>query len=99
MTKILSKTARKRMAKRRHLIGSKGVDKQRARHARGRIKAVAKGIVTGDIPTAIHKADTKETIQRVADYKAGAKKKGITSPRARKKQRDYKAPTHGRRKK
>lgn len=84
---VYSKSTRRRIAKRRSIIGPKGVDKQRTRHARSRIKAVAKGALKGDIPTAIHKADTIETIKRVGEYKKARK------------QRDYKPPNHGRRKK
>lgn len=64
-----SEKTRKRNAKRTELIGSKGKDKQRARHARGRLKAIAKGVLKGDVESAIHKADTIETIKRVGDYR------------------------------
>lgn len=99
--KAQTKTERKRSARRRHLIGPKGVAKQEVR----KTKSIIKAGLTG---RSIDKAKTKETIKRVGEYKAGAKKKGIKPRRKEsavgkavrinrtKARGDYKAPVHGR---
>jgi len=82
--KAQTRTQRKRMATRRKLVGAKGVNKQEVRKAKSIMKAA---VTPGD---SVVKAKGREAIKRVGEYKAGAKKKGITT--------DYKAPNHGRRK-
>jgi hypothetical protein len=62
--------SQRRVKQREAIVGKKGVTAQRGSHARGRLRAVAKGVVSGDIATAIHKEDTKQTIKRVGEYKA-----------------------------
>jgi len=76
------------MAKRRKLVGAKGVDAQRTRRAKSEVKAVAKGALKGDIATEVNRANTREAIKRVGEYKTG-----------RVNGKDYKPPTHGKRKK
>lgn len=83
-----TRTARTRMAKRRKLVGAKGVDAQRTRRAKSEVKAVAKGALKGDIATEVNRANTREAIKRVGEYKTG-----------RVNGKDYKPPTHGKRKK
>ena len=75
--KAQSKTERKRMATRRKLVGAKGVDKQRVRRAKSEIKAVAKGAIKGNVRTELNKANTREAVKRVGEYKAGARKLSI----------------------
>ena len=67
--KAQTRLERKRMAKRRKLVGAKGVQKQQVRHAKSEIKAVVKGVFTGDVATALNKANTRETIKRVGEYR------------------------------
>jgi len=86
--KAQTRTERLRMAKRRKLVGAKGVDAQRVRRAKSEIKAVAKGAIKGSISKAVNKANTREAVKRVGEYKAG-----------RVNGKDYRPPTHGRRKK
>jgi hypothetical protein len=71
--KVQSPTDRKRTARRRKLVGNKGVNKQEDRRIKGNIKAYVKGaLIPGRDPkTEVAKETTRQVQKRMAEYRKG----------------------------
>ena len=71
---------RARGERRKEILGAKGTAKQLVQDSRNRLRAVGRGILKGDVTTAVNRQNTRDAIRHVGNYKAAMKKKNIKKP-------------------